>query len=72
MVVVNLPFDDFLGEFDTRSLLSFLLCAGTFFTLVYLTGVWYAGFYRQWVKSRDVMDADAHCKLLQRISGASV
>lgn len=34
-MVVNLPFEDFLGDFDTKLLESFLICVGLVFIILY-------------------------------------
>ena len=74
MLVVALPFRELLGQFDTRSTLGFLVCAGTFFTIVYLITIAYAQFYSQWAKGNNIIEATSsdHFKLLEKMAGATV
>ena len=73
VVVVDLPFKSFFGEFDRRLLLSFLLCAGTFVMLMYMVVVAVVSFKTKYVNKDEFRDLEIeHQKILAQLGGQDV
>ena len=72
LVVVNLPYDNFMDTFDTLSLLAFLTSAGTCFCVFYLVIMGYIQFYEEWAVSSKSRKTAPQLKLLEQMGGATV